>query len=143
MKIPYGKQFIDKNDVSNVVNALKKDLITQGPLIEKFEKKVCKVVKSKYAVALSSCSAGLHLALATIKNNNKKREIITSPISFVSTTNAIIHNKFKPVFLDIKKDTLNLDVNDLNNYLKKNKNVKAILPVHLVLPRTQGTLFIG
>ena len=131
MKIPYGKQFIDKNDVSNVVNALKKDLITQGPLIEKFEKKVCKVVKSKYAVALSSCSAGLHLALATIKNNNKKREIITSPISFVSTTNAIIHNKFKPVFLDIKKDTLNLDVNDLNNYLKKNKNVKAILPVHL------------
>ena len=52
MKIPYGKQFIDKNDVSNVVNALKKDLITQGPLIEKFEKKVCKVVKSKYAVAL-------------------------------------------------------------------------------------------
>ncbi len=131
MKIPYGKQFIDRNDISNVANALKKDLITQGPLIDKFEKKICKIVKSKYAVALSSCSAGLHLALAAIKKNNKKREIITSPISFVSTTNAIIHNKFKPVFMDIKKETLNLDVNNLNNYLKKNKKVNAILPVHL------------
>ena len=59
------------------------------------------------------------------------REIVTSPISFVSTANAIIHNKYKPVFLDIKKDTLNLDVAYLNNYLKKSKKVSAIVPVHL------------
>ena len=73
MKIPYGKQFIDRNDISNVANALKKDLITQGPLIDKFEKKICKIVKSKYAVALSSCSAGLHLALAAIKKKQQKK----------------------------------------------------------------------
>ena len=131
MKIPYGRQFIDNRDILNVASALKKNLITQGPLIEKFEKQICKIVKSKYAIALSSCSAGLHIALGTLKKNRKKKEIITSPISFVSTANAIIHNKYKPIFLDIKKDTLNLDVAYLDNYLKKNKKVSAIVPVHL------------
>lgn len=131
MKIPYGKQFIDDQDILNVANALKKNLITQGPLIDQFEKQICKIVKSKYAIALSSCSAGLHIALSVLKKNQKKKEIITSPISFVSTANAIIHNKFKPIFLDIKKDTLNLDVTNLYSYLKKNKKVSAIVPVHL------------
>ena len=73
MKIPYGKQFIDKDDIKAVSKALQKDFITQGPIIEQFEKKICRIVGSKYAVALSSCSAGLHLALASIKKKQKKR----------------------------------------------------------------------
>ena len=67
MKIPYGRQFIDNRDILNVASALKKEFITQGPLIEKFENQICKIVKSKYAIALSSCSAGLHIALGALK----------------------------------------------------------------------------
>ena len=130
MKIPYGKQFIDKDDIKAVSKALQKNFITQGPIIEQFEKKICRLVKSKYAVALSSCSAGLHLALASIKKTRKK-EVITSPISFVSTANAIIHNKYNPVFLDIDKYSLNLCINKFENYINRNKNISAVIPVHL------------
>jgi UDP-4-amino-4,6-dideoxy-N-acetyl-beta-L-altrosamine transaminase len=130
MKIPYGKQFIDKDDIKAVSKALQKDFITQGPIIEQFERKVCRIVGSKYAVALSSCSAGLHLALASIKKT-KKKEVITSPISFVSTANAIIHNKYNPVFLDIDKYSLNLCINKFENYISRNKNISAVIPVHL------------
>ena len=73
MKIPYGKHFIDKNDILNVTKALKKNNLTQGPIIKKFEKKVCQIVKAKYAVAVSSCSAGLHLAIACIPRVKKKK----------------------------------------------------------------------
>ena len=132
MKIPYGKHYIDKSDILSVTNALRNKSITQGPLIEKFENKVCKLVKAKYAVAVSSCSAGLHIAIASLGGNSQnKNQIITSPISFVSTANAIIHNNLKPVFLDINKSTLNLDIDELRKTLDKNKKIKAIMPVHL------------
>jgi perosamine synthetase len=132
MKIPYGKHYIDRSDIVSVTNALKNKSITQGPLIEKFENKVCKLVKAKYAVAVSSCSAGLHIAVASLgRNSQNKNQIITSPISFVSTANAIIHNNLKPIFLDINKSTLNLDIDELKKTLKKNKRIKAIIPVHL------------
>ena len=72
MYIPYGKHFIDKKDIDAVSKSLRNRFITQGPLIEKFEQKICKIVKSKYAVALSSCSAGLHLAVASLKRIKKK-----------------------------------------------------------------------
>ena len=98
MKIPYGKHYIDRSDILSVSKALKNKSITQGPLVEKFEKKVCKLVKAKYAVAVSSCSAGLHIAVAALSKDSKsKNQIITSPISFVSTANAIIHNNLKPI----------------------------------------------
>ncbi len=131
MNIPYGKHHLDKNDILNVSKALKGEFITQGPLIEKFEKKICNIVKAKYAVALSSCSAGLHIAVASLKKNTKKNKILTSPISFVSTANAILHNNCKPAFVDIDKFSLNICINNLKKILNKDKNIKAILPVHL------------
>ena len=131
MKIPYSKQYIDKKDILNVSKALKNQFITQGPLIEKFEKRVCKIVKSKYAVALSSCSAGLHIAVASIKKNKKKKEILTSPISFVSTSNTILHNNYRPAFVDIDKSSLNICIKNLKKILNKNKKIQAIIPVHL------------
>lgn len=131
MKIEYGKHHIDKLDTLSVLNALKSKYLTQGPLIKKFEEKICKTVKAKYAVAVSSCSAGLHLAIASLDKNEKKTKIITSPISFVSTTNAVIHNNYEPIFLDIDKNTLNLDAKVVKKFIKKKKNIKAIIPVHL------------
>ena len=127
-KIPYGKHFIDQNDIKCVSNVLRSDNLTQGSKVKEFEKKISEYVGAKYAVAVSSCSAGLHLAMLVSKVKDK--DVITSPISFVSTSNAIIHSGGRPKFKDIDKDTINLSITNLNNEIKKNKKLKAIIPVH-------------
>ncbi len=130
--IPYGLHYIDKSDIKNVLKALKSDFITQGPLVEKFEKKICKIVKVKYAVAVSSCTAGLHIALMSIINKNKdKDKVLTSPISFASTANVVKLNNLKLDFIDINKNSLNISTRELEKKIKKNKNILSVIPVHL------------
>lgn len=131
MKIPYGLHYIDKNDINSVVKALKKDWVTQGPIIKDFENKICKILKVKYAIAVSSCTAGLHISLKAIKNGNKKKKVITSPVTFVSTSNMMIQNNLKPDFVDINHQSLNICVNKLKKKIKNNKNILAVVPVHL------------
>lgn len=70
--IPYSKHFIDKNDIDSVVDVLRNRSITQGEIVEKLEKKISDYVGCKYAVAVTSCSAGLHLASSAIGIKNKK-----------------------------------------------------------------------
>ena len=128
--IPYGKHFIDQQDILAVVKALKEDKITQGSIIKKFEEEIQKFLKVKYAVAVSSASAGLHIAVKSLPKLTKKDTAITSPISFVSTANSILHNSIKLKFSDIDKNTLNLEINDLIKNIKK-FSPKLIIPVHL------------
>lgn len=130
MIIPYGIHHIDQKDIKNVTTSLNNNFITQGPLIKKFEKNICKIVKVKYAVAVNSCSAGLHLAVKCLEKIKKKNEIITSPVSFVSTSNAALLNNYKLKFIDIDQFNLNINLKALSNFLK-NKNVRAVIPVHL------------
>lgn len=129
MKIlPYGRQSIDEKDRKAVYQALKSDWITQGPTVLKFEKKLADFCGAKYAVAVSSGTAALHLAAMAV-NIKKGTEAITSPITFLSTSNAAIYCGAKPVFADIDSQTGNIDPQDI---LKKiNKKTKAIIPVHL------------
>jgi UDP-4-amino-4,6-dideoxy-N-acetyl-beta-L-altrosamine transaminase len=129
MKIPYGKHFIDKDDIKNVSKVLKARSITQGPLINKFEKEICKLLKVKYAVAVSSCTAGLHIAVQAIKK--KKSHVLTSPVSFVSTANSALFNDLKPIFVDINSQNLNIDFEKVKLAIKRNKKIRAIIPVHL------------
>ena len=85
--IPYGKHYIDERDINAVIKNLKSGSLTQGPTIEKFENKIKEIVNCRYAVAVSSCTAGMHIALLSsgFKKNNT---LLTTPISFVSTANA-------------------------------------------------------
>lgn len=129
MQIPYGKHFIDKDDIKNVSKVLKARSITQGPLISKFENAICKLLKVKYAVAVSSCTAGLHIAIQAIKK--KKTQVLTSPVSFVSTANSVLFNDLKPIFVDINSQNLNIDFEKVKLAVKKNKKIRAIIPVHL------------
>lgn len=129
MLIPYGNHYIDQRDIKVVSKVLRGKFITQGPIVRKFEKAVCKLLGVKYAVAVSSCTAGLHLAVKVIFK--KKSKIITSPVSFVSTSNSILFNNLKPVFADINYGNLNIDITELEKILRKTKNVRAIMPVHL------------
>ena len=127
--IPYGKHFIDEDDINAVVDVLKNKPLTQGKEVESFEKEVAKFVGAKYAVAISSWTSGLHLAnLALgIRNGDK---VITSPITFVATSNSIIYCGAEPVFTDIDKTTINICSEKLEKTIKENPNVKAIIPVH-------------
>ena len=64
--IPYGKQYIDEEDIEAVVNTLKSEMLTQGPVIDQFEEAFCSYVGARYAVAVSSCTAGLYTFLAKL-----------------------------------------------------------------------------
>lgn len=128
-KIPYGQHYIDNDDIKAVVDVLKNHPLTQGKFIDTFEKKVAAFVGAKYAVAMSSWTAGLHMAClaAGIKETD---QVITSPITFVATSNSAMYCGAKPIFSDINEDTINLCPEKLKETLNAHPNTKAIIPVH-------------
>lgn len=127
--IPYGKHYIDQDDINSVVDILKNKNLTQGPTVLAFEKAVANFVGSKYAVAMSSWTAGLHMAYlaAGLKENDK---IITSPVTFVATSNAALYCNAKPIFSDIDPETINLCSKQLEEKVQNIDNIKIISPVH-------------
>jgi len=127
--IPYGLHSIDKKDIKAVIKSLKGKYITQGSNVSTFENKFKKIVGAKHAVAVSSCSAGLHLCMKAL-NINKNDNVATSPLSFVSTANSVLHENGNLEFIDINTKTGQIDPEELNKKIKK-KKIKAIIPVHM------------
>ena len=127
--IPYGKHNVTWGDALKVLWQIRFRSLTQGPQIEKFEFEVAKAVDAKYAVAVSSATAGLHLAALAIKLPQGSK-VITSPISFVASSNSLLYAGYKPEFLDIDPNTLNLDLELIKARVELNNEIKAILPVH-------------
>ncbi len=126
--IPYGKHNINAADIKSVTKVLKSDFITQGKQIEIFEKKIKKYLGVRFAVAVSSCSAGLHLAAKAI-NLKKGNVMLTSPITFCSTANAALHCGAKVEFADVDYETGNISIESIKKKLNK-KRIKALFPVH-------------
>lgn len=124
----FGKPYIGEAEIKEVIDTLRSGWWGTGPKTELFEKEFGKYVKSKHAIAVNSATAGLHLAL-TVLGIDQGDEVITTPLSFVSTSNVIIHRGAKPVFADIDRDTWNIDPKEIEK--KITKKTKAILPVHL------------
>lgn len=124
--LSYGKQWIDENDIEAVVNILKGDYLTTGPTVKKFEEKVAEYVGAKYAVAVSSGTAALHMACfaAGLKEGD---EVIVSPITFVASANCILYQGAKPIFVDIDPRTYNIDSKKIEE--KITERTKAIIPV--------------
>lgn len=110
--IPYGHQWIDEEDIEEVVEVLKCDWITTGPKIAEFENALCKYIGCNYAVAVSSGTSALDIAVQTL-NLPRGSEIITTPFTFVATSNAILYNNLKPIFADIEKETRNINPNEI------------------------------
>ena len=130
--INYGSQYLDTNDIKAVIKTLKNNLITQGPEVIKFENKINNKFGSKYCNVVSSGTAALHLSgMALAWNSNDI--ILTSPIGFLASANAIVYNNAKPDFVDIDPSTYNIDSNKVEDkvkyYLKRKKRVKAIIAV--------------
>lgn len=127
MYIPYGKQTIDEKDIQAVVEALRSDYLTTGPKIEEFEKRVADYVGAKYAVAVNSGTAALHIAClaAGIKEGD---EVITSPITFAASANCVLYCGGTPVFADIDENTYNISPDEIER--RVTEHTKAIIPVH-------------
>jgi dTDP-4-amino-4,6-dideoxygalactose transaminase len=120
--IPYGRQYIDQNDKNAVLEVLDSDFLTTGPKVREFEKALAKKLGFKYVVAVSSGTAALHLASRVLLNVGDR--VITTPNSFLATSNSILYVGAKPVFVDIEKNGLiNLEL--VEEELKKRK-IKAI-----------------
>ena len=126
--INYGNHYIDNDDLLSVKNALKAEKITQGVLVNKFENNLSKYLNSKYCATVTSGTAALFLSLKALKLN-KKKIVITTPITFVSTVSSILMNNYFVDFCDIDLKSYTLDIDKLENKLKKNKKIGAVIAV--------------
>lgn len=127
--IPYGKHHIDEEDIQAVVGVLRSGTLTQGPAIESFEQAIADYVGAKYAVAVSSGTAALHLS-ALAAGVGPGTSLITSPITFVASANAALYAGGRVVFADIDPDTVNLSPSALSKALANNPDARAVVPVH-------------
>ncbi len=127
MFIPYGKHYIDEEDIKAVINALQADYIATGPGIDEFEEAFAAYVGAKYAVAVSSGTAALHACCYAI-GIQEGDEVITTPMTFVSTASSIMFCQGIPVFADINENTYNIDPDDIER--KITPRTRAIIPVH-------------
>lgn len=123
--LPYGFHWIDDADVKEVTDVLKSDWIVMGPKVEEFERAICKYVGCRHGVAVNSGTSALDMAVASL--GLKKKEVITTPFTFVATANSILFNDLKPLFADIRKDTYNIDPDEIKK--KITKKTKAIIYV--------------
>lgn len=124
----FGKPKITSKEINEVVKTLKSGWIGTGPKTHLFENLLKKYTRSKYAIALNSCTAGLHLAL-DILGVHDQDQVISSPLTFPSTINVIIHHQAKPVFADVELETGNVSPEEISK--KITKKTKVIIPVHL------------
>ena len=124
--LPYAQQWVDEEDVGEVVKVLKSDFLTTGPKIEEFEKRFADYVGAKYAVSISNGTAALHAACFAA-GINEGDEVITSPITFAASANCVLYQGGKPVFADINPKSYNIDIEAIER--KITKKTKAIIPV--------------
>ena len=124
--IPYGRQSVDDEDIQRVVEVLRSDWLTTGPMVEKFEQAVADFVGSEYAVAVSSGTAGLHAAMAAVGINSGD-EVIVPTMTFAATANAVVFQGGRPVFVDVLPNTLLVDPSEVE--VKITSRTKAIVTV--------------
>lgn len=125
--IIFGSPRIEKPEIQEVVDSLRSGWIGTGPKVHKFEEMFREYKGSKHAMALNSCTAGLHLSLLALELEPGS-EVIVPAMTFAATANAVIHAGCMPVFADSKKDTMNIDPEDIER--KITSKTRAIIPVH-------------
>ena len=122
--IPYGRQMLDDDDIQAVVNVLKSDYLTTGPMIAQFEQCVADYVGAKYSVAIANGTAALHAACfaAGIGNGD---EVITTPLTFAASANCVLYCGGKPVFADVDPKTYNIDPEDIKRKITDHTKSEA------------------
>ena len=123
--LSYSQQLIDEDDIKVIVDVLRSDLLAQGPRVAKFEKDLCNYTGAKYAIAFNSATSALSGAY-NVSGITKEDEIITTPISFVATSNMFITLGAKPIWCDVKLDG-NIDESKIERLITS--KTKAIVPI--------------
>lgn len=127
--IPYGRHFIDDDDVQSVVDVLRNGFLTQGPKVPAFEAAIAERVGARYAVAVSNGTAALHIACAAA-GVGAGHTIVTTPNTFVASANGAAYMGANPQLADIDPNTLNMDPERLAERCEAGDDVRAVIPVH-------------
>ena len=125
--IPFGKPLIDHKEIGLVTKILKSGIYVHGPKTKEFEEKFKKFTKSKNAISVSSCTAGMHLVYFTL-GIGKGDEVIVPAQTHTATAHAVELTGAKPVFIDCDRNSGNIDIKKIVK--KINKKTKAICVVH-------------
>jgi dTDP-4-amino-4,6-dideoxygalactose transaminase len=134
--LPFSPPCIGEEEIAEVADTLSTDWLTTGPKVKRFEREFAASVGASAALALSSCTSALHLALVTL-GIGPGDAVITTPMTFCSGVNVIEHVGARPILVDVEPDTLNIDAAKVEEALKRLSkeraaiHAKAILPVHL------------
>ena len=124
--LPYGRQWVDDGDISAVVESLHSDWLTTGPKVGEFEEAFAARVGARHAVAVSSGTAALHAA-AFACGLGPGDEAVTTPLTFAASSNCVLYQGGRPVFADVRPDTLNLDPERVEEAVTA--RTKALIPV--------------
>ena len=125
--LAFSPPALSEEEIAEVVDTLRSDWITTGPKARRFEQEFSAYLQAPAALALNSCTAGLHIALATL-GIGPGDEVITTPMTFVASVNVIEHVGARPVLVDVEPDTLNIDPEKVARAITS--RTRAILPVH-------------
>ncbi len=128
--IYYGKQSVNESDIEAVVSVLRSDFLTQGPAIEKFERRVADYCGAKYAVAVTNATSALHIACRAAGMSHGDT-LWTSPITFVASANCGRYCGAKVDFVDIDDTTYDMSAEELEKKLAVGSRPKVAVPVHL------------
>jgi len=128
--LPYGRQFIDDDDIAAVAEVLRGDYLTTGPRVGEFERRFADAVDAPHAVACSSGTAALHLSVLALGLGPGDVALVPA-VTFSATANVVLHAGAEVEFVDVDPDTGLLDLEELTRRLAQGPEAKAVLPVHL------------
>ena len=125
--IVFGSPVIGPEEIEAVTETLRTCWLGTGPRTKEFEEKIAEYTGARHAIAVSSCTAALHLSLVAM-GIGPGDEVITPPMTFAATANSVVHTGATPVFVDCARDTFNIDPDQIEAAITE--RTKAILPVH-------------
>jgi dTDP-4-amino-4,6-dideoxygalactose transaminase len=131
--IGVGDLQITKEDKEIVNKVLDSNRLSYGPITREFEQNFAKIHDSKFAIFTNSGTSSLHIGLAALKEKHKWSdgdEVIVPAVTFIATSNIVLHNNMKPVFVDVEESTFNIDPDKIEEAITE--KTKAIIPVHLL-----------
>ncbi len=123
----FGSPRIEEDEIEEVLSSLRSGWLGTGPKVQRFQELFQEYIGAKHGLALNSCTAALHLAML-VSGIRPEDEVITTPMTFAATANVIEHVEARPVFVDINKNTMNIDEDSIESRITT--KTKAILPVH-------------
>ncbi len=125
--MPFHRAWLDDDEIQEVIDTLKSGWLTTGPRTHQFEEDFKNYIGCRHALGLNSCTAGLHLSLIALELEPDS-EVISTPMTFPATANVVVHERLRPVFVDIEPGTMNIDPAKIEE--KISSKTRAIFPVH-------------